>query len=136
VLRRVLRRAVVHGRDLGLESFLPRLADVVVEQMGAVYPELVEQRGGIARVLAAEEAIAAAGLELRRNEGIVAGRGGGGGSGLGGGGRGHRKNRQGRRTPRRPAVRRHQSLRLHGKRVAPARRAPQKPLGVHPRRLA
>ncbi len=31
-------------------------------------------------VLAAEEAIAAAGLELRRNEGIVAGRGGGGGS--------------------------------------------------------
>jgi len=55
VLRRVIRRAVVHGRDIGLESFLPRLAGVVIEQMGDVYPELVEQRDGIARVLAAEE---------------------------------------------------------------------------------
>ena len=55
VLRRVIRRAVVHGRDLGLESFLPRLAGVVGEQMGGVYPELVEQREAIGRVLAAEE---------------------------------------------------------------------------------
>jgi alanyl-tRNA synthetase len=55
VLRRVIRRAVVHGRDLGLDSFLPRLAGVVVEQMGGVYPELVEQREGIGQVLAAEE---------------------------------------------------------------------------------
>ena len=55
VLRRVIRRSVVHGRDLGLESFLPRLAGVVGEQMGGVYPELVEQGETIARVLAAEE---------------------------------------------------------------------------------
>ncbi len=55
VLRRVIRRAVVHGRDIGLERFLPRLADVVVEQMGGVYPELVEHREGIARILQAEE---------------------------------------------------------------------------------
>jgi alanyl-tRNA synthetase len=55
VLRRVIRRAVVHGRDVGLERFLPDLAEVVVEQMGAVYPELVEQRETIARVLGAEE---------------------------------------------------------------------------------
>ncbi|HXV96520.1 MAG TPA: alanine--tRNA ligase [Gaiellaceae bacterium] len=55
VLRRVIRRAVVHGRDLGLESFLPRLAGVVAEQMGGVYPELSEQRETIAGVLAAEE---------------------------------------------------------------------------------
>ena len=55
VLRRVIRRAVVHGRDLGLESFLPSLAGVVVEQMGGVYPELVEQREAIGQVLAAEE---------------------------------------------------------------------------------
>jgi alanyl-tRNA synthetase len=55
VLRRVIRRAVVHGRDLGLEQFLPRLAEVVIEQMGGVYPELVEQREAIARTLAAEE---------------------------------------------------------------------------------
>ena len=55
VLRRVVRRAVVHGRNLELESFLPRLAGVVVEQMGGVYPELVEQREAVARVLAVEE---------------------------------------------------------------------------------
>ncbi len=55
VLRRVIRRAVVHGRDLGLEAFLPSLAGVVVEQMGGVYPELVEQREAIGQVLAAEE---------------------------------------------------------------------------------
>ncbi len=55
VLRRVVRRAVVHGRDVGLDGFLPRLADVVVEQMGEVYPELAEEREAIGRVLAAEE---------------------------------------------------------------------------------
>jgi alanyl-tRNA synthetase len=55
VLRRVIRRAVVHGRDLELQGFLPRLAEVVVEQMGGVYPELVEHRDEIAGVLRAEE---------------------------------------------------------------------------------
>jgi alanyl-tRNA synthetase len=55
VLRRVIRRAVVHGRDLELQGFLPRLAEVVVEQMGGVYPELVEHRDEIAGVLEAEE---------------------------------------------------------------------------------
>ncbi|HJS70702.1 MAG TPA: alanine--tRNA ligase [Gaiellaceae bacterium] len=55
VLRRVIRRAVVHGRDLELQGFLPQLADVVVEQMGGVYPELVEHREEIANVLRAEE---------------------------------------------------------------------------------
>jgi alanyl-tRNA synthetase len=56
VLRRVIRRAVVHGRDIGLEDFLPRLADVVVEQMGDVYPELVANRSSIEEILGAEEA--------------------------------------------------------------------------------
>jgi alanyl-tRNA synthetase len=55
VLRRVIRRAVVHGRNLGLEAFLPRLAEVVVKQMGDVYPELAAERETIGRVLAAEE---------------------------------------------------------------------------------
>ena len=55
VLRRVIRRAVVHGRDIGLEGFLPRLAGVVVEQMGGVYPELVKNRESIERALAGEE---------------------------------------------------------------------------------
>ena len=55
VLRRVIRRAVLHGHDVGLESFLPRLADVVVEQMGGVYPELVANGDTIRDILAAEE---------------------------------------------------------------------------------
>jgi alanyl-tRNA synthetase len=56
VLRRVIRRAVVHGRDIGLEDFLPRLADVVVEQMRDVYPELDANRSSIEEILGAEEA--------------------------------------------------------------------------------
>jgi alanyl-tRNA synthetase len=56
VLRRVIRRAVLHGRDIGLESFLPRLAEVVVEQMASVHPELIENRSVIRELLGAEEA--------------------------------------------------------------------------------
>ena len=56
VLRRVIRRAIVHGRDIGLVSFLPDLADVVVEQNAHAYPELAENRGVIRELLAAEEA--------------------------------------------------------------------------------
>src|SRR2546428_2166241 len=56
VLRRVVRRAVQHGLRIGMQSpFLPGLADVVIEQMGQAYPELVEHRDEIQRVLAAEE---------------------------------------------------------------------------------
>jgi alanyl-tRNA synthetase len=56
VLRRVIRRAAQHGLRIGMKPpFLPRLADVVIEQMGHAYPELVEHREEIHRVLAAEE---------------------------------------------------------------------------------
>jgi alanyl-tRNA synthetase len=55
VLRRIIRRAVVHGHDIGLTGFLPDLADVVVEQMGDVYPELRENRATINELLRAEE---------------------------------------------------------------------------------
>ncbi|HEY2326741.1 MAG TPA: alanine--tRNA ligase [Gaiellaceae bacterium] len=56
VLRRIIRRAVQHGLRIGLESpFLPGLADAVIEQMGGAYPELVERRDEIHRVLSAEE---------------------------------------------------------------------------------
>ncbi|MEP6910521.1 MAG: alanine--tRNA ligase [Actinomycetota bacterium] len=55
VLRRVIRRAIVHGHDIGLTDFLADLADVVIDQMGDVYPELVENRGTISELLAAEE---------------------------------------------------------------------------------
>jgi alanyl-tRNA synthetase len=56
ILRRVIRRAVQHGGRIGLTSpFLARLAEIVVEQMGSVYPELAEHRREIADVLTAEE---------------------------------------------------------------------------------
>jgi alanyl-tRNA synthetase len=56
VLRRILRRAVRHGRLLGVEDpFLGRLIDVVVEMMGAAYPEIVEHHAFITRIVLAEE---------------------------------------------------------------------------------
>jgi alanyl-tRNA synthetase len=56
VLRRIVRRAVQHGLRIGMQSpFLPGLTDVVIEQMGPAYPELVEHRDELHRVLAAEE---------------------------------------------------------------------------------
>jgi alanyl-tRNA synthetase len=42
VLRRVLRRAIRHGRKLGLTGpFLGEVAPVVIETLGEVYPEIV-----------------------------------------------------------------------------------------------
>jgi alanyl-tRNA synthetase len=56
VLRRIIRRAAQHGLRIGMTPpFLPALADVVIEQMGPAYPELVEHREDIHRALAAEE---------------------------------------------------------------------------------
>jgi len=56
VLRRVMRRAVLHGRSLGFEpGFLIRYGDLVRELMGSTYPELHAQREQIDVWLAAEE---------------------------------------------------------------------------------
>jgi alanyl-tRNA synthetase len=56
VLRRIVRRAAQHGLRIGMQApFLAGLADTVIEQMGAAYPELVENREHIHRVLSAEE---------------------------------------------------------------------------------
>jgi alanyl-tRNA synthetase len=56
VLRRLMRRAVVQGRRIGIESaFLPRFAGVVRELMGSAYPELHEQRETIDMWLRTEE---------------------------------------------------------------------------------
>ena len=56
ILRRVMRRAVQHGRALGIEGrFLPRYVEVVIEQMGAGYPELVAERENILKWVRAEE---------------------------------------------------------------------------------
>jgi len=56
VLRRLLRRAVRHGRLLGrTEPFLPAMIDLVIEQMGDAYPETVEHHDLISRIVDAEE---------------------------------------------------------------------------------
>jgi alanyl-tRNA synthetase len=56
VMRRIIRRAIQQAGRIGLDApFLARLADVVIEGMAAGYPELVEHRDEIHRVLSAEE---------------------------------------------------------------------------------
>src|SRR6201994_3623445 len=56
VLRRIMRRAIQHGRGLGLEpGFLALYADAVTELMGSEYPELHQQRDTIRRWMASEE---------------------------------------------------------------------------------
>ena len=56
VLRRIIRRAVRHGRKLGIDrTFLSEPAAVVVENYAAPYPELVENRAKIMEELAREE---------------------------------------------------------------------------------
>jgi alanyl-tRNA synthetase len=56
VLRRLMRRAIVQGRRIGIEeAFLPRFADVVHELMAHAYPEIHEQRETIQMWLAREE---------------------------------------------------------------------------------
>jgi alanyl-tRNA synthetase len=54
VLRRVVRRAVLQARTVGLED-LWRISDVVVDQMGRWYPELPRNREQIRAVLRTEE---------------------------------------------------------------------------------
>jgi alanyl-tRNA synthetase len=54
VLRRIIRRAVQQARTIGLDD-LWRVSDVVAEQMGKWYPELVENRERIQEVVRAEE---------------------------------------------------------------------------------
>lgn len=56
VLRRIIRRAVRHGRKLGIQgSFLPTLAERVIETSKDGYPELEEKKEFILNVIRAEE---------------------------------------------------------------------------------
>jgi alanyl-tRNA synthetase len=57
VLRRILRRAVRHGRLLGRrEPFMAATAEVVIDVMAEAYPHLAERRDVILATIAREEA--------------------------------------------------------------------------------
>jgi len=65
VLRRIMRRAMRHGRMLGLtEPFLWDVTKTVVEIMGAAYPEIVEAHGRVMDVVRQEEERFAETLDL------------------------------------------------------------------------
>jgi alanyl-tRNA synthetase len=55
VLRRILRRAIRYGRNLGLSGFLHQTAQVVFDIMKEPYPELWENRSFILNVIENEE---------------------------------------------------------------------------------
>ena len=56
VLRRLLRRAARHGRLLGLrQPFLFEVAETVIGENQAAYPELVEKRDYIRKIIQVEE---------------------------------------------------------------------------------
>ena len=56
VLRRVLRRASLFGRRLGLDKpFIGEIAKATVKQMGHVYPELVQRQDFMLQVIQDEE---------------------------------------------------------------------------------
>ena len=56
VLRRVIRRAIRHGNKLGADGvFFFKLVASLANEMGDAYPELVEQRPVIEKVLKVEE---------------------------------------------------------------------------------
>ncbi len=65
VLRKIMRRAVVHGKKLGIhEPFMYRITGSVIEIMKQAYPELIAARGTVARVVKQEEEAFAETLSL------------------------------------------------------------------------
>lgn len=56
VLRRLIRRAARHGKILGIEGkFLVELSNRVIEVSGEAYPELVEKKDYIQKIISVEE---------------------------------------------------------------------------------
>jgi alanyl-tRNA synthetase len=56
VLRRIIRRAIRHGHQLGQKQpFFHKLVKALAEVMGDAYPELIKNKAQIERVLLAEE---------------------------------------------------------------------------------
>jgi alanyl-tRNA synthetase len=67
VLRKIMRRAMRHGKRLGIaEPFLHALVDTLVRDMGDAYPELKTNRDAVVRAILSEEerfdAVLASGL--------------------------------------------------------------------------
>ena len=57
VLRRIIRRAIRHGKKLGMdEPFFHKLVAPLAEEMGDAYPELPKAQSHVEKVLAKEEA--------------------------------------------------------------------------------
>ena len=57
ILRRLLRRAARHGRLLGIQgAFINDVAEKVFEQYGEAYPELIERKEYIRKIISIEEA--------------------------------------------------------------------------------
>ena len=56
VLRKIMRRAMRHGKRLGMtEPFLHSLVDTIVQEFGDAYPELKAGRDAIVQVIRSEE---------------------------------------------------------------------------------
>ena len=67
VLRKIMRRAMRHGKRLGIaEPFLHTLVDTLVRDFGEAYPDLTTNRDAVVRVIRSEEerfdAVLASGL--------------------------------------------------------------------------
>jgi alanyl-tRNA synthetase len=56
VLRKIIRRAIRHGRLLGqTKPFLYKMVDAVVKEMSGAYPELLDSAARVAKVIETEE---------------------------------------------------------------------------------
>ncbi|MBI5298772.1 MAG: alanine--tRNA ligase [Deltaproteobacteria bacterium] len=56
VLRRILRRAIRYGRKLGMHKpFFAAVAETVMKEMGSAYPELLQHKEIVVKVLTNEE---------------------------------------------------------------------------------
>ena len=65
VLRRIIRRAIRHGKKLGTDDlFFHKLVSPLVQEMGDAYPELAKAQAHVEKVLAKEEARFAETLDL------------------------------------------------------------------------
>jgi len=65
VLRRIIRRAIRHGKKLGTDDlFFHKLVAPLVKEMGDAYPELVKAEAHVEKVLAKEETRFAETLDL------------------------------------------------------------------------